>query len=343
MVTPNYRCSFNGVAEGANINAANTSSGSGSVINLGSSAAPTATVSSAIRGSKGARVNATGVDQWLYWTFPESSAVTLQLYVRIAAADLPTALQEFMQIRDATGRRASCRFNTTGILQAHDAAGTARWTTTTKPADGDYILTLQAYRGTTATDGKLAVTLRAASDDSVQTSTPAGGTAVTAINTGGANTPYTSVRLLKTSSTGNWTLSADEAAVAWSTTATDLLGEIDLVSLTPAPGADAGIPQTVEPWSTVILDGTESEGAIDTWTWTQTAGTAVTLTNPNTAQPSFTAPATVAGQTLTFELATKAAGVSSTVTTTVDITVLPPTEFATSGGVLVPLRIQYEA
>lgn len=341
MVAPNYRCSFNGVPEGGNIDGSSTSSGSGSAISAGSTSRATALAASAIRGSKGARVNATGVDQWLYWVFADASAVSLQIYIRIAAADLPTASQDFMQIRDASGRRVSCRFTTTGVLQAHDADGTARWTTTTKPADGDYVLTLQAYRGTSAADGKLAVTLRAVGDDSVQSSTPAGGTVVGTINTGGANTPYTSVRLLKTSSTGNWTLTADEPAVAYSGSATDLLGEIDRVSAAAAPGADAGEPQTVRPWSTVTLNGTESEGAIDTWTWTQTAGTSVGAL-ANSAQPTFTAPATVAGETLTFSLTTSAGGVPSTGSSTVDITVLPPEWLATKAGALVPLRLMGE-
>ncbi len=71
-----------------------------------------------------------------------------------------------------------------------------------------------------------------------------------------------------------------------------------------APTADAGADQTVAAGATVNLDGTGSSDpdAGDTldYTWTQTGGTAVTLTGADTATPSFTAPAGPA--TLTFEL-----------------------------------------
>ncbi len=71
-----------------------------------------------------------------------------------------------------------------------------------------------------------------------------------------------------------------------------------------APTADAGDDQTVAAGATVNLDGTGSSDpdAGDTldYTWTQTGGTAVTLTGADTATPSFTAPAGPA--TLTFEL-----------------------------------------
>ena len=72
------------------------------------------------------------------------------------------------------------------------------------------------------------------------------------------------------------------------------------------PIADAGIDQSVDEQSAVNLDGTGSNdpgGAITAYAWTQTAGTAVVLTNPTTAMPSFTAPSVdAAGETLTFQL-----------------------------------------
>jgi len=70
-----------------------------------------------------------------------------------------------------------------------------------------------------------------------------------------------------------------------------------------APTANAGADQTVASGASVSLDGTgSSDPDADTLTfaWTQTGGTAVTLTGANTATPSFTAPAGPA--TLTFQL-----------------------------------------
>ncbi len=72
------------------------------------------------------------------------------------------------------------------------------------------------------------------------------------------------------------------------------------------PVANAGADQSVNEQSTVNLDGTgstDSDGTIASYAWSQTAGTAVTLTGGNTATPSFTAPSVdAAGETLTFEL-----------------------------------------
>jgi LmbE family N-acetylglucosaminyl deacetylase len=72
------------------------------------------------------------------------------------------------------------------------------------------------------------------------------------------------------------------------------------------PVANAGPDQTVSAGAVVQLNGTgSSDGDGDplTYTWTQTGGTAVTLTGATTAQPTFTAPASqAAAQVLTFQL-----------------------------------------
>ncbi|MFL6486078.1 MAG: PKD domain-containing protein, partial [Nitrososphaera sp.] len=72
------------------------------------------------------------------------------------------------------------------------------------------------------------------------------------------------------------------------------------------PTANAGSDQTVNEGDTVHLDGsasTDPDGTIASYSWTQTAGTAATLTGADSATPSFTAPDVGAnGDTLTFEL-----------------------------------------
>lgn len=71
------------------------------------------------------------------------------------------------------------------------------------------------------------------------------------------------------------------------------------------PVADAGADQTVDENDPVSLNGTASsdpDGTIDAYSWTQTAGPAVVLSNANTATPSFTAPEVNATETLTFQL-----------------------------------------
>lgn len=96
-----------------------------------------------------------------------------------------------------------------------------------------------------------------------------------------------------------------------------------------APTANAGADQTgqnsVAAGSTVTLDGsgsTDSDGTIASYTWTQTAGDTVTLSDATAASPTFTAPSTSNAQTLTFSLiVTDNDGATSTADT-VDIGVL---------------------
>ena len=73
-----------------------------------------------------------------------------------------------------------------------------------------------------------------------------------------------------------------------------------------APVANAGADQTVSEAETVSLNGTGSydpDGSITGYLWTQTAGTAVSLTNANAGQASFSAPFVgVSGESLIFQL-----------------------------------------
>lgn len=72
-----------------------------------------------------------------------------------------------------------------------------------------------------------------------------------------------------------------------------------------APNADAGPDRLVEAGDVVALDGLGSidpEGQGLTYTWVQTGGPAVTLSDPNAAQPTFTAPDVGANTTITFDL-----------------------------------------
>ena len=94
-------------------------------------------------------------------------------------------------------------------------------------------------------------------------------------------------------------------------------------SLRPAPVADAGADQNVAQGAAVTLDGTGStdayDGTIDSYAWTQTAGTTqVTLAGAATDTATFTAPAV--SETLTFQL-TVTDNDGLTDTDTIDVTV----------------------
>jgi hypothetical protein len=85
----------------------------------------------------------------------------------------------------------------------------------------------------------------------------------------------------------------------------------------PVPGVTAGATQSVEPLSTFTLT-TSATGSPDYYTWTQTYGTTVTLSDPTIGNPTFTVPATGSGSTLVFSVtATNSSGVSAPATQTV--------------------------
>jgi hypothetical protein len=101
------------------------------------------------------------------------------------------------------------------------------------------------------------------------------------------------------------------------------------------PVADAGPDQEANPGATVRLDGTgsfDADGAISKYSWVQTSGPAVVLSDSASAQPSFTAPAASnSSLILVFELAvTDDLGRQSTDYSTV--TVVPPGKTPDSGG-----------
>lgn len=87
----------------------------------------------------------------------------------------------------------------------------------------------------------------------------------------------------------------------------------DVVANVP-PEAYAGPDQDVNAGASVTLDGSgssDSDGTIVGYSWTQTDGTTVALTNASTAKPTFTAPNI--SETLTFELTvTDDAGATAT-------------------------------
>ncbi|NMO18619.1 peptidase M36 [Pyxidicoccus fallax] len=70
------------------------------------------------------------------------------------------------------------------------------------------------------------------------------------------------------------------------------------------PVADAGPAQTVNERRLVTLsgNGTDPEGAALTWTWTQAAGPAVTLSDVSAQSPTFRAPEVTEDTDLVFEL-----------------------------------------
>jgi hypothetical protein len=180
--------------------------------------------------------------------------------------------------------------------------------------------------------------VRSATIDPPSVTVPAGNTADGESNTANAAAPNFAVRASHrtavAATAGSY--AAQTATVSQASTAI-----VYSIALTPSTSAtvNAGPDQVdVEPWTTVTLTGAVSGATVVSSSWTQTAGTAVTLTGSGPTR-TFTAPGTIAGDTLTFTYsATNPDGATSS--DSVTVTVLPVTERSAAGGVWVPRRLQ---
>ena len=97
------------------------------------------------------------------------------------------------------------------------------------------------------------------------------------------------------------------------------------------PVANAGAAQTVTSAATVTLNGSassDSDGTIASYAWTQTLGTAVTLSSTTAAQPTFVAPTVTTATTLTFSLVVTDNRGAASAASVVNITVNPVVNLA---------------
>lgn len=102
-----------------------------------------------------------------------------------------------------------------------------------------------------------------------------------------------------------------------------------------APIADAGADQSVGEGATVVLNGSASrdpDGAIASYSWAQTSGPAVSLSNASAVSPTFTAPSVDSAQTLVFTLTVRdAAGATASDSVAIAVNPLSATVGTTSG------------
>jgi len=68
------------------------------------------------------------------------------------------------------------------------------------------------------------------------------------------------------------------------------------------PVAKVGPDQTVASGSLVTLDGSDSEGSVDSYSWAQAGGPTVALSNASGAVATFIAPNVTSAVTLSFRL-----------------------------------------
>lgn len=108
------------------------------------------------------------------------------------------------------------------------------------------------------------------------------------------------------------------------------------------PSVSAGTNQVVVELTTTTLAavGSDSDGGISSYAWSQSAGTSVTLSNPAVASPTFTAPDTNSSEILTFTVtATDNEGASDADSVNVTVFELPvaPVLTAAEGDTVIDL------
>lgn len=151
--------------------------------------------------------------------------------------------------------------------------------------------------------------------------TQTAGPAVSLSSASAINPTFTAPAKQAANQTLTFSLTADDGID------TSLADTVDiLVPANIAPTSDAGADITASGGATVTLDGTASaDGDNDaiTYTWTQTAGPAVTLSDASAASPTFVAPlGGTSVQTLTFELVVND-GIASAAADTVSVSISP--------------------
>jgi len=141
------------------------------------------------------------------------------------------------------------------------------------------------------------------------TQTSPSGTTVTLSNANSATPTFTAPTVsADTTLTFSLTVTDNDGSTSTNAATTNVIVKHVVVNLNHPPIANAGADQTVnEGTANVRLDGTKSSDpdtgdSITAYKSTQTAGPTVTLSNANTATPTFTAPQVSADTTLTFSL-----------------------------------------
>ena len=158
-----------------------------------------------------------------------------------------------------------------------------------------------------------------------------GGAAVTIANASAAQSSIDAPDVGIGSST---TLSFQLRVSDGSTASTDSIDVVVTGVSNSDPTVSAGGDQSVTELTTVNLSGTATDTDIGdslSYSWTQTTGAAVSISNSNVADASFTAPDVgAAGDTLTFQLAVNDG--TATITDMVDVTVSEAAAAVTVSG-----------
>lgn len=319
---------------GTNGAAVTTSNTNFSTVTVGASNTLTFSTTQAQQGTQSFKgvLSATAADLCLvqYQSGPASAAAA-RMYVYLTS--LPTTAQ-IMSIRGTSGVMARWQFDASGKLQLTNSAGTSLYLAASAAPLNQWLrLELWAQAGTGTSDGQITGAWYLGDSTTAQ-----GSFTSTTTNAGTVQANFLQAGKINAVSSFTGTFYLDN--VGFQDGATGMLGPYVPPNIPPTCSAGAN-QANVEPWTTVALTGTDadSDGTVVTRAWTQTAGTSAALSGAATANASFTAPGTLAGDLLTFQYAvTDNSGATGTSTTTVGV--LAATERAVIAGAEVPMQIR---
>lgn len=324
---------FEGGTAGVEITSANSASGGNGVDGVkgaGASVAFTATGGEIIAGSMSAKC--VGPAASAAYVNLVGSGTSGGFFAKFRLTSLPVQTTAIHIIRGSS-KLAQVQFRTDGKLQFENSNGSQTYVTPNAlTLPGVYWLDLAVDSGTTTSDGRMkfavynssgTLTAGMPSTQEWTTTNTGGGISISFFQCGKANGSNDTQAYIVDdirAVTGAYTFGQSGSGIS--------------------PVANAGVDQTVEPWSTVTLSGSgssDADGTIQTYTWTQTGGSAVTLGGSG-ANRTFTAPGSVAGSTHTFSLTvTDNEGLTSSADS-VTVTVLGAAERTASSGSLVTIE-----
>lgn len=330
---------FEGYADGATITTATSGGTSGDPFDVIQTGAGTvvASTSSPLEGSVSAVLTGGTATAFLEYDMP---AGITRLVARRAFkfAALPATTYHLLQHRNTSSIMGAAALSTAGKCVARIGSTTVTSSTSTWVMSLNTLYYVEVYvtpeSSTGAANGTIGYRILAAD----------GTTEVAVFTATGQSTGTAApsvVRFSDTKATGAGYTSDKVDGIQVKDLASGWIGPY-----VAQPTANAGPDQAaVEPYATVTLNGTGSRNASGgttgiTYAWTQTAGTTVTLSSSTAASPTFTAPATLAGDVLTFSLVvTETATSTASAADIVNVDVAPHTYWRKQGGTLHPVRI----
>ncbi len=246
--------------------------------------------------------------------------------------NLPSTAQSVFQMQNSSfSSMASINLTASNQLRVTDTTGATLFTAAASLSGSTwYRIEMQVIAGVDASSGTIHFQYYQGDSTTAEETYSS-----TTVNTG----TITARRLHVGKINSSPALDANFDDIAYDSTAT----AIGPYGANVPPVAIAGLDKSyVEPYATVTLQGggsSDSDGSITSYTWVQTAGTPAVTLNGSGASRTFTAPATIAGTTLTFGLTVTDNDGASSTQDTVSITILPVTERAVIGGVEVPAQL----